>query len=30
MAALQAAQLEQNPLKAQRIIQNALLTSIEE
>lgn len=30
MPALQAAQLEQNPLKAQRIIQNALLTSIEE
>ena len=28
--ALQAAQLEQNPLKAQRIIQNALLSSIEE
>jgi len=27
--ALQAAQLEQNPLKAQKIIQNALLSSIE-
>jgi len=29
IAALQAAQREQNPLKAQKIIQNALLTSIE-
>lgn len=28
--ALQAAQLEQNPLKAQKIIQNALLSSIEQ
>ncbi|MBY4888243.1 sugar phosphate isomerase/epimerase [Pantoea sp. DY-15] len=30
IAALQEAQREQNPLKAQRIIQNALLTSIEQ